>query len=175
MAIRTMDAMFQHELGDIYDAEHQFLEGQRKMLEGATDPKLQKMITTHIEETEAQIKNLEEVFSLLGQEPEREPCAGARGLVTEASKLLRETEKAPELRDYAIAGAAAKVEQYEILSYTGLISAANEMGNKKVVTLLERNLRQEEKTAKLIEENEPQLLQNALKVGQEEAEAAGKK
>lgn len=169
MAIKTMDEMFLHELGDIYDAEHQFLEGQEKMLEAATAPKLKKMLTEHIAETKQQIQNLEEVFRLLGEKPEREHCSGAKGLVTEASKLLRETENAPEIRDYAIAGSAAKAEHYEILSYEGLIAAATEMGNEKAVTLFRRNLNQEQKTAKLIEENEPQLLKSALGSGAEVA------
>ena len=167
MPIKSMDMMFQHELGDIYDAEHQFLEGQRKMLEGATDPKLQQMLTRHMEESEQQIKTLEEVYGLLGRQPEREHCSGAAGLVTEANKLMRETAGAPELRDYAIAGAMAKVELYEISSYEGLISAATEMGNKEAARLFERNLRQEEKTHELVEETEPQLLQAALRAGQE--------
>jgi ferritin-like metal-binding protein YciE len=162
MAIKNMQAMFLSELGDIYDAEHQFLEGQQKMLEAATAPKLKQMITKHIGETEGHIRNLEQVFQILGETPQRVPCAGAKGLVTEASKLLRETASAPEIRDYAIAGAAAKVEHYEIVSYEGLISAAKEMGAEPVVKLFQQNLQQEQKTAQLIEENEPMLLQTAL-------------
>lgn len=164
MPIKTMNEMFLHELGDIYDAEHQFLEGQAKMLEAATSAKLKKMLTQHIKETEGQIKTLEEVFKLLGEEPKREPCSGARGLVTEASKLLRETERSPELRDYAIAGAAEKVEHYEICSYEGLVSAAQEMGNKDIEKLFQKNLEQEEKTAELIHESEPELLRKAVQV-----------
>jgi len=157
-----MQEMFVHELGDIYDAEHQFLEGQQKMLEAATLPKLKTMITNHIAQTEQHIANLEQVFQLLGETAERVPCAGARGLVTEASKLIRETEAVPEIRDYAIAGCAEKVEHYEILSYKGLISAATQMGNQDVVALFRRNLAQEEQTAQLIEKNEPELLTRAM-------------
>ncbi|HST03260.1 MAG TPA: DUF892 family protein, partial [Chloroflexia bacterium] len=123
MAISTMQAMLLNEIGDIYDAEHQFLEGQQKMLAAATLPKLQKMITEHIAQTEQHIRNLEQVFQLLGETPKRVPCAGAKGLVSEAAKLLSETAGSPEICDYAIGGAADKVEHYEILSYKGLIAA----------------------------------------------------
>ena len=150
-----------HELGDIYDAEHQFLQGQREMRDHTTDATLKEMIGTHIEQTQEQIKTLEGVFQALGEEPKREPCAGARGLVSEAKKMLEETKGAPRVRDLAIAGAAQKVEHYEIVAYTGLIESAEQMGQTEVVSLLQRNLEQEESTARLLEENSPMLLEKA--------------
>ncbi len=37
-----MQEMFTHELGDIYDAEQQFLKGQAEMAKNATDPTLER-------------------------------------------------------------------------------------------------------------------------------------
>jgi len=162
MPIKNMEEMFMHELGDIYDAEHQFLKGQQEMLEKATDPTLKGMITNHIEETEGQIETLEQVFAALGEEAKREPCSGARGLVNEAKKMLEETTGAPKVRDCAIAGAAEKVEHYEICAYKGLIESAERMGQREVVALLQKNLEQEESTALLIEDNMPDLLDKAI-------------
>ena len=162
MAIKNLQEKFINELGDIYDAEHQFLKGQEEMLQNATDPTLQQMITTHIEQTRQQIQNLEQVFSALGQQAQREMCAGAKGIVTEGQKLMKETASNPELRDCAIGGADSKVEHYEISSYRGLITAAELMGQQGVVNLLQQNLEQEESTAALIEQSTPQLLQKAM-------------
>jgi len=164
MAINTMQQKFMHELGDIYDAEHQFLQGQEEMLQNATDQTLKDMITNHIEQSREQIRNLEQVFAALGEQPKRETCAGAKGIVTEGQKLLRETANAPELRDCAINGAASKVEHYEISSYRGLITAAEMMGQQEIVSLLQQNLEQEESTALLVEQSEPMLLQKAMSV-----------
>ena len=162
MQINNLQEKFIHELGDIYDAEHQFLKGQDEMLANATDPNLQQMITRHIEESRQQIANLEQVFSLLGQRPEREMCDGAKGIVTEGQKLIRATQGAPLVRDCAINGAAAKVEHYEIATYRGLITGSEMMGQREIVTLLQQNLEQEESTAQLIEQSEPTLLQKAM-------------
>jgi len=162
VAINNLNEKFLHELGDIYDAESQFLKGQQEMLQNATDPNLQQMITNHIQQTQQQIRNLDQVFSTLGQQPKREPCAGAKGLVTEAQKLLQETKSVPAIRDCAIAGAASKVEHYEISSYRGLITAADLMGQQDIVSLLQQNLEQEESTARMIEASSPQLLQIAM-------------
>ena len=161
MAIKTAEDLFMHDLADIYDAEHQFLQGQREMLEQATDSQLKQMIKTHIQQTEEQIQVLEQVYEALGEKPKRESCAGAKGLVSEAKKLFEETKGVPKVRDAGIAAAAAKVEHYEMSAYRTLITGAELMGQSEVVSLLQRNLEQEESTARLIEQNAPDLLQKA--------------
>ncbi len=167
--ISTTQEKFLHELGDIYDAEQQFLKGQQEMLQQASDPTLKQMLERHIGESEQQVQVLDQVFGLLGEKPKRESCAAAKGLVTEAQKVLKEAET-PELRDCLIGGAAAKVEHYEIASYRGLIVGAQQMGQDQVVSLLQRNLQQEEQTAQKAEQSAPQLLQKAM---QAETSAVG--
>src|SRR5689334_10336877 len=162
MAIRNLQEKFTHELEDIYDAEHQFLEGQQQMLELASDPTLKSMITEHMNQTQQHIRNLDQVFSLVGQQPKRTTCAGAKGIVTEGQKLFKETQNAQEVLDCAIAGAASKVEHYEIATYRGMIQGADLMGQREIVSLLQQNLQQEEQTAQRIEQSTPQLLQTAM-------------
>ena len=165
MAINTLQEKFSHELRDIYDAEHQFLQGQELMLKNASDPKLKQMITEHIAQTEQQIRNLEQVFNVLGEQPQREMCDGAKGILSEGQKLLKETQGLDKIQDCAIAGAASKVEHYEIATYRGLIMGADLMGQRGIVSLLQQNLEQEESTAQLIEQSMPELLQKAMKGG----------
>jgi ferritin-like metal-binding protein YciE len=167
MSIKTLDEKFQHELADIYDAEHQFLDAQQQMLKKANDDTVKTLLTEHISQTEQQIKNLEQVFEALGEKPKREKCAGAAGIVSEGQKLLKEVE-GPALIDLAIAGAASKVEHYEISSYRGLIEGAKLMGNKDVERLLQENLKQEEQTAQKVEKNTPALLKQAMSMQEQE-------
>jgi ferritin-like metal-binding protein YciE len=162
MAINNLQEKFTHELGDIYDAEHQFLKGQEEMLQNATDPNLQQMIQQHMQQSKQQIQNLEQVFNVLGQQPQRVMCDGAKGIVSEGQKAIKETSGSDTLRDCAIAGAAERVEHYEIASYRGLITAASLMGQQDIVSLLQQNLQQEESTAALIEQSTPTLLQKAM-------------
>lgn len=162
MAINTSQELFQHDVKDIYDAEHQFLKGQEEMLASATDSTLKQMITKHISQTQQHIRNLDQVFTLLGIPSERVMCDGAKGLVSEAQKGIKETSGVPAVCDLAIAGAADKVEHYEIASYRGLIGGAQMMGQRDIVDLLQQNLQQEEETSKLLEQAEPQLLKKAM-------------
>lgn len=169
MAITTLEEKFVHGLGDIYDAEHRFLEAQEKMLPNATSPTVQAMLEKHIAETEQQIVNLTQVFELLGLTAQRVSCDGAAGIVSEGDKLLKETKDVPALADLAIAGGCSKVEHYEIASYRGLIAGAEQMGQSEVVRLLGENLQQEENTAQALESSMPTLLQKAVQTASKSA------
>ncbi len=161
MAITTTQEKYLHELGDIYDAENRFLKGQQEILKAATDPTLKAGIEQHIGESEQQVKNLEQVFQLLGEKAKAEPCDAAKGIVTEGQKNLKEAGT-DQIRDCLIGTSLTKVEHYEIVSYTGLIIGAQAMGNKEVVALLQQNLKQEEQTAKKLEQHAPKLLKQAM-------------
>jgi ferritin-like metal-binding protein YciE len=156
MPINSSEEKFEHELADMYDAEHQFLEAMGKMRDGASDPKLQEMLEEHMQQTEEQITKLEEVFSELGKEPERKECMGAKGLVDEATKMMEEAGS-PELRDAVIVGAATKAEHYEMVSYADLIDGAEMMKKRKAVKLLTENREQEVSTARRLERISPRL------------------
>lgn len=162
MAITTLQEKMLHELADIYDAEHQFLEAQQQMITHANADTVKQMLQTHIQQTEQQIKNLEQVFQALGQQLKREKCAAAAGLVTEGNKLLKEVSGNPALVDLAIAGSQTKVEHYEVASYRGLVMSAQVMGKHEILPLLQANLQQEEQTAQLVEQSTPQLIQQAM-------------
>ena len=160
MTIDTPRAMFMHELSDIYDAEHQFLEAQHTLHDNAADPRLRTLIEEHIKETEEQIQNVERVFELMGESPRRQPCSGAHGLVDEAEKALAEIEN-QALKDTAVGVAATKAEHYEIVAYKDLIDSAQMMGKARVVRLLEHNRAQEIRTARRLERAAPRLLKLA--------------
>jgi ferritin-like metal-binding protein YciE len=159
--IKTTREMYLHELGDIYDAEQQFLKGQEEMLRNATDQKLKTGIQQHITESEQHVKNIEQVFELLGEKPKAEKCPAAAGIVTEAKQGMKEAGT-DAIRDCMIGESAEKAEHYEIVSYHGLIEGAQLMGQREIVTLLQQNLEQEEKTAKKLEQNAPALLKKAM-------------
>lgn len=163
MAIKTLQEKFMHGLGDIYDAEHRFLDAQQTMLPNADSDLVRTSLETHIAETEQQIVNLTQVYEILGVTPQRVSCDGAAGIVKEGDKLLSETKDVPALADLAIVGGCSKVEHYEIASYRGLIAGAEMMGQTEIVRLLSENLQQEENTAQKLEASMPELLQNAMR------------
>ncbi len=165
MVIADVRELFIRELGDIYDAEHRFLEGQREMAQEASDPDLEEALQRHIEQTEQHIRNLEQIYERVGHDPERLSSEAAQGLVNKAREDLQEAQGAA-MRDCALNGAVIRVEYFEIGAYRGLLAGAGQLGQQEIVGLLEGNLTQEEQTALTAEESTPELLRRA----QEEAQ-----
>ncbi len=161
MPITNPQEKFVHELCLTYDAEHQFLEALQQMNQQASDGELQGMLQAHIDDTQQQIQNLEQVFDQMGQQPQRQTSQAAQGLVTDGQTSLQEAESGA-IADTLIAGAQAKVEHFEIASYQGLVTGAQQMGQQEVVNLLNENLQQEQNTAQMIEQSAPQLVQKAM-------------
>ena len=160
MPITNSREKFVHELADIYDAEHQFLEAMQTMHDNAMDDKLRTMLEEHMAETRDQIGKLEEVFSSIDEQPKRQPCSGAKGIIEEGSKAMEEAAT-DELRDQFIVGGATKAEHYEMVSYADLIEGAEMLKMRKAVKLLTENREQEVKTARRLERTSPRLAKAA--------------
>lgn len=169
MPIANMQELFLHELAEIYDAEHTIVFGLEAMIQGASDEDLKSAVQNHLQQTRGHIQNLEQVFNQLGQEPYRETNEIAQGAAKELQQGLGEVHQSPELVDCVIISAAIKVEHFEIASYRGLITGAQQMGQQEeVVNLLQQNLQEEEETARIAEQSAPDLIQKAMMGQQEE-------
>ena len=142
MKLANLEALFLHELKDLYDAEHTLVETLPKMVEAAHAPELKRALTKHLEETRGQVVRLEDVFSAFNEEPERQPCKGIKGIVAEGEKLMKE-DASPGVADAGLIGIAQRAEHYEISAYGTLVVWARTIGNEAAVDLLEENLSEE--------------------------------
>ena len=160
MPISSPREKFVHELADTYDAEHQFLEAMQTMHDKATDEKLKAMLEVHMAETRGQIEKLQQVFSSIGEQPRRQHCSGADGIIEEGSKAMEEAGT-DEIRDTFIVGGAAKAEHYEMVSYADLIEGAELLKLRKAAKLLTENREQEVRAARKLERTSPRLAKAA--------------
>jgi ferritin-like metal-binding protein YciE len=143
MAMQTIEELFEHELQDIYSAEHSLLDALEQMANESSDREIKKAFTQHRKETQGQIKRLDKVYKTLGQKPESGSCPGIEGLIKEKKAFLRE-KPSDEILEFYNVGAGQKAERYEITAYEGLIDMAEKLGMGDVVDLLEQNLQEEE-------------------------------
>jgi ferritin-like metal-binding protein YciE len=143
MGMQTIEELFEHELKDIYSAEHSLLDALEQMASESSDRDIRKAFTQHRKETQGQIKRLEKIFKSMGQKPESETCPGIEGLIKEKKLFMRERPSEDLLEFYNV-GAAQKVERYEITAYESLIDMADKLGMADAVELLEQNLQEEE-------------------------------
>ena len=160
MPISSPREKFVHELAGTYDAEHQFLEAMQTMHDKATDETLKAMLEVHMAETRGQIEKLQQVFSSIGEQPRRQHCSGADGIIEEGSKAMEEAGT-DEIRDTFIVGGAAKAEHYEMVSYAELIEGAELLKLRKAAKLLTENREQEVRAARKLERTSPRLAKAA--------------
>jgi ferritin-like metal-binding protein YciE len=133
-------------LQELYWAETHLVNVLDSMSSAATTTQLQEAFIEHKEETVVHKQRLEEVFSLLGIDPQAEPCMGLQGLFDEGWQVIDETEPGTNQRDVALIIAAQKVEHYEIATYGSLITLAKTMGQNKIAALLAPTLQEEKET-----------------------------
>ncbi len=142
--------LFLHELGDILYVERELADKTLPKLIGEVqDPEFKDGLEKHLDETRQHVKNVEQVFRSLDEEPQAEPCLGFEGLRKEHDKLTEETSSS--LVDLVDLGAAARTENYEIAAYEALRRLAKALGEEKAVGLLDENLQQEKEALREVE------------------------
>jgi ferritin-like metal-binding protein YciE len=136
--------LFLHELRDVYYVENALVKALPEMSSEASDTELARGLDKHLKETREQVKNLEQVFAKLGEKPQGERCPGFDGIKEEHDEFMQKEQPSSEICDMFLTGAAARTEHYEIAAYTGLVAAAQALGNTEAANLLEENLAQEQ-------------------------------
>ncbi|HZH26709.1 MAG TPA: ferritin-like domain-containing protein [Azospirillaceae bacterium] len=144
-SIQTLDDLFVHTLQDIYYAENQIAKSLPLMMSKAGDPQLKQAFQTHLTETQNQIKRLEQVFKMHGQEVKGTSCPAIDGIVEEANEIMGDV-KDPQVLDAALLASAQAVEHYEITRYGTLVAWAKQLGREDCASLLHQNLEEEKAT-----------------------------
>jgi ferritin-like metal-binding protein YciE len=160
--ITTPRDLFLHELGDILYVERALAEETLpKLIDEVSDEEFRSGLESHLEQTRGHVANVEQVFELLGEEPQVEKCIGFEGLKKEHDQLIEESSRA--LVDIVDVGAAARTENYEIAAYEGLRRMAKAMGEDEAVALLDENLKQEKETLREVEKIATRLSNESAK------------
>jgi ferritin-like metal-binding protein YciE len=128
--IHSMDDLFLHGLQDLYYAENQIVKALPEMVEKASDKQLAQSFKAHLEETKGQVKRLEQVFKMLGKEPQGVDCPAIDGLIDEAQDIAGDIDD-KQVLDAALISAAQAVEHYEIARYGTLMAWAKTLGHQK--------------------------------------------
>jgi ferritin-like metal-binding protein YciE len=146
--IESPRELYVHKLGAALKMEKTILEDMLPVLE-----ELKQNVAQHRRETEGHVRNLEQVFRALGEEPDEQSCPTIEGLEKEGQAMLGQVDET--LSDAVILSGVVETEAHEIAVYDGLITKAQAMGEDDIVALLQENL-----------ENEQQTLQKARKASE---------
>ena len=85
--------------------------------------------------------NLEQCFTLLGEEVDDSPCPVIEAITQESTATIKKTDDA--LVDAVVLSAATESEHYEIAVYETLVTNGEARGAAEVVALLRQNLDRE--------------------------------
>jgi ferritin-like metal-binding protein YciE len=155
--IETPRELYLHKLGAALKMENTILSMLPQLEEHANDPQLQQALRHHLEETQGHVRNLEQAFRALGEEPDDSPCPAIEGLEKEGQANLKMVNDS--LNDAVIVSGVCETEHHEIAVYEGLITNAEAMGEQDVVALLTENLENEEATLQKAQQMGRQLAQ----------------
>jgi ferritin-like metal-binding protein YciE len=132
-------------LRKIYDAEQRLTKALPELAEAASSPELQTAFRTHLEETEAHVDRLEQVFGFFHQTPKADTCDSVKGIIKDGNDAIGlDVEGA--VKDAALIAAAQEAEHFEIAAYGTLRTWATVLKNQEAVHALEWTL-EEEKAA----------------------------
>jgi ferritin-like metal-binding protein YciE len=142
MSLNSLNALFLHELRDLYSAEHQLLKALPKMARAATHAELKQAFADHLEETQNQVGRLDRIFNILDENAGGEHCDAMEGLIKEGESLIEEDGN-PDVKDAALIGAAQRVEHYEIAGYGTAHTYAKLLDHDGIAELLQETLDEE--------------------------------
>ena len=137
--------LFRYKLG-VMLATEKGIEGMLpRMQKEANDGELASGLERHLEQTRGHIANLEQIFELMGEKPERVPSPALEGLETEYKGFAANAadDVWPDVLDMVAAGAAAATEHHEIAGYEALVTMAKALRVEQALSLLQENLEQD--------------------------------
>ncbi|WP_051935378.1 ferritin-like domain-containing protein [Deinococcus sp. YIM 77859] len=147
MSIQMTDLqdLYLEQLQDVYSAEQQLLEALPRMAQAASSAELRQGFELHTQQTQEQLRRLEQIFEALGQPPGGKTCQAMRGLVAEGQEMT-EKKANPAVRDAGLIAAAQRAEHYEIAAYGTLRTYAELLGRTQDVQLLQASEDEEKAT-----------------------------
>ena len=135
----TMDDLLEHQLKDLYDAEHRIHDAMPDLVSAVAHPQLRSRFESDHAAGERRVARVEEMFEKTGKSPERETCEGTKGLLKEVSDAIA-ADGDKEVRDAALIASYQRVAHYAIAGYGSARNIARRTGNDYVAQLCQQSL-----------------------------------
>jgi ferritin-like metal-binding protein YciE len=136
--------VFSFKLGSALQMEQTVLGMLGDLQKEAQRDELKRQFSHHADETQQQIRNIEQAFDSMGEKPDDKPCAPMQAIEKEGKLNIKKASD--DMVDEVILAGAAETEHHEIAVYEALITQAQALGRSDIARLLEQNLEQERHT-----------------------------
>jgi ferritin-like metal-binding protein YciE len=140
--INSLNDLLMEELADLLNAENQLSEALPKMVEASQSLTLKLVLQAQLEVTKEHAYRLQDILSNLGQKTQGVTCKVMKGLIQESEDVIHKTENG-QARDIAIISMMQRVEKYEISGYGTAMEHAVDLGQRRVVEVLDKTINEE--------------------------------
>jgi ferritin-like metal-binding protein YciE len=141
-SLNSLNDLLVEQLQDLYDAEQRLTKALPEMATAAKSTELKQAFQNHLRETQSHVTRLEEVFGILGKDPEAVTCHAMKGLIKEGEEMISARGDA-NVKDAALIAAAQRVEHYEIAGYGSARTFAEQLGHIDAARILQQTLDEE--------------------------------
>lgn len=135
----TPEEAYNHKLGAALRMERTVLEILEVNVRNAEDARVRELLGFHLEESRANVQNLESVFGISGWEADEAACPVAEAFEKEGKSKIKKAR--PGVVDTVVLQGVVEIEHYGIGVYENLIIRARAMDRQDIVELLQRNVR----------------------------------
>ena len=150
--------LFAYKLGTALSGEKKILTMLKKQEKRAQREELKQQFRHHREETEGQIKNIEQAFNVLGEKATGRTNPVVMGLAEQADVLYDKTDD--EILDTVLRWRGRDRARRD-RALRGSDHQTRAMGEQQVVSLLQQNLEQEQHTLEEVKRASEQLAQRS--------------
>jgi ferritin-like metal-binding protein YciE len=149
--------LLEEEIKDLYSAEKQIVDARPQIIDSASNPELRTALERHLDETNDQIRKLEEIAQRLDIELNGKQCTGIKGIITEAEEDLKRFNNEKE-RDLLLIALAQRIKHFEIASYGTARNYAEKMEHTEEARLLDEIIKEEGNTDKKLTSMAEQII-----------------
>jgi ferritin-like metal-binding protein YciE len=148
MAVKVTDPhdLLVHKLSVMLATEREIERMLPTLEREAHDDELRQGFKRHLEETRGHVRNVEQAFQVLGQQPQGTTARAIQGLAEQHKGFASAAadDVLPDVLDAVSASSAAATEHHEIAGYESIITLARGLGLSGVAEALQQNLEEEQ-------------------------------
>jgi ferritin-like metal-binding protein YciE len=171
IAIKSPQDLFLYDLCVMYDIEQKLVQMLPVLAQESIDATARDAFTLHEQETRQHIRNLEQCFQMLGNQPMSLENHTTAGLKQDHDTFLQQQPPVEALMLFDL-HAGYQSECLEIAAYHNLIDEANSLGLQDCAQLFQQNLQQEINASKKLAEISHQYEQQQVQLVQRAASGA---
>jgi ferritin-like metal-binding protein YciE len=147
--LKNLRELYLNQLQMLLSAEEQIASASLDMVQSAADEELKGALQFHKEETEMQVRRLEQILISATGSAKPIKCKAVHALIAETEDMLLDARN-DTVRDVALIAAAQRIEHFEIAAYGAVRRFAQMLDDSAAAELLTQTIDEEGNADKVL-------------------------